>query len=74
MQLGVYASTKAALENMVKWLSKELMDDDIRVNAISPGVIKTNFSTPLWKNNTIIPEKAKGSAHEIGSVAAMMCS
>ena len=60
LSLGVYAMTKAALENMVKWMCVELRDDDIRVNALSPGIIKTNFSTPLWKNNEGIPEKAKG--------------
>ena len=52
--------TKASLENMVKWMSKELSEYDIRVNAISPGVIKTYFSTPLWKNNTHLPTKAIG--------------
>lgn len=37
--LGVYGMTKAALNNMVMWMSKELMDDDIRINSISPGLI-----------------------------------
>ena len=35
--IGIYASTKAALENMVKFLKDELMDDEIRVNGIAPG-------------------------------------
>ena len=46
--LGVYAMTKAALDNMVKWLHIELREDDIRVNAIAPGLIATDFSGPLW--------------------------
>jgi len=37
--LGVYAMTKAALENMVIFLADELRDDGIRVNAVAPGLI-----------------------------------
>ncbi len=72
--LGVYDMTKAALDNMVVWLSKELMDEDIRVNAIAPGLIKTEFAGVLWKENNSIPEKSKGSQEQIGSVAATICS
>ena len=39
--------TKAALDNMVKFLAKELRADDIRINSIAPGVIKTVFAGPL---------------------------
>jgi len=49
--LGVYGMTKAALDNMVKWMSRELIDEDIRVNGLSPGLILTEFSGPLWKGN-----------------------
>lgn len=37
--LGIYGSTKAALENMVIWLKDELRVDSIRVNAVAPGLI-----------------------------------
>ena len=49
--LGVYGSTKAALENMVKWMKDELRPDGIRVNGIAPGLIATKFSEMLWKDN-----------------------
>lgn len=49
--IGVYGSTKAALDNMTKWMSDELREDDIRVNALSPGLIMTEFSGLLWKGN-----------------------
>ena len=58
--IGLYAMTKAALENMVKWLSVELRDDDIRVNGVAPGLIKTELSEPLWANRKKIPPKALG--------------
>jgi 3-oxoacyl-[acyl-carrier protein] reductase len=44
----VYSSTKAAIINTVKTLSKELSNYNIRVNAISPGLTKTD----LMINNT----------------------
>ena len=40
---GVYAMTKASLNNLATWLSKELEDSHIRVNTILPGAIKTDM-------------------------------
>ena len=72
--LGVYNMTKAALDNMVVWMAQELMSDDIRVNGIAPGLIMTEFSGVLWKNNEGVHPKSKGRIEEIGSVAAGICS
>lgn len=41
---SVYAATKAALLNMSKTLSSELLDRGIRINAVSPGPV----DTPLY--------------------------
>ena len=46
--IGLYGSAKAAQENMIKWLKDELREDGIRVNGLAPGLIKTDFSGPLW--------------------------
>ena len=54
--IGVYGSTKAALENMIKWMKDELRSDGIRVNGVAPGLIKTEFSGPLWNNDTVPKE------------------
>ena len=53
--IGVYSMTKAALDNMTVFLSKELMSDGIRVNAVAPGLIKTDFAGPLWQMEGINP-------------------
>jgi NAD(P)-dependent dehydrogenase (short-subunit alcohol dehydrogenase family) len=72
---GVYAMTKAALDNMVIWLAKELMDDGIRVNGIAPGLIKTEMSGPFWKNRVHkLPKNSAADPSEIAAVAATICS
>ena len=71
--LGVYGSTKAALENMIKWMKDELRSDGIRVNGIAPGLIKTNFSKLLW-NNESVNKDSIGMPEQIASVAATICS
>ena len=60
--LGVYAATKAALDNIVKGLSAELLYDKIRVNSLAPGLIATEFSDPLWNNNAEVDKVAIGQA------------
>ena len=72
--LGVYNMTKAALDNMVIWMAQELMGDDIRVNGIAPGLIMTEFSGVLWKENEGVHPKSKGKSEDIGAVAATVCS
>ena len=64
--------TKAALDNMVIGLSKELLGDGIRLNGIAPGLIKTAFSDPLWKSD--VDKASIGLPENIGSVAACICA
>jgi NAD(P)-dependent dehydrogenase (short-subunit alcohol dehydrogenase family) len=45
--LGVYDVTKAALVHLTKQLAAEL-GPKVRVNAIAPGLIKTDFARVLW--------------------------
>ncbi|KAI0556658.1 dehydrogenase/reductase SDR family member 4 [Gracilaria domingensis] len=50
-KLGVYSIWKTALLGIIKVLEDELADDDIRVNAVAPGLIRTRFSSALWKHD-----------------------
>ena len=51
--MGVYCMTKAALDNMVKSLSVELMPDGIRINSLPSGLIDTTFASWILKSNSV---------------------
>jgi NAD(P)-dependent dehydrogenase (short-subunit alcohol dehydrogenase family) len=82
-----YATTKAAILGFTKSLAAELVEDDIRVNAILPGYIRTpmvekmavetNEQDPKSVINDIaraIPMKRMGNIEEIGELAAFLAS
>ena len=59
--IGIYNTTKAALIHLTKTLAAEL-GPDIRVNAIAPGLVKTDFARALWEPN----EEAMAGALPLG--------
>ena len=48
--IGAYNVSKAADMQLARNLAVELGPDNIRVNCIAPGLIKTEFSRALWEN------------------------
>ena len=71
--IGVYSMTKAALDNMIKFLSVELRSDGIRINGIAPGLVKTKFAQNIWENPQVDQESI-GTPQDIGAMAATVCS
>lgn len=51
--MGIYSVSKAAVLMMTKSLATELGADNIQVNAVAPGFIKTKFSRTLWDTPSI---------------------
>lgn len=58
---SVYGATKAALRSLVKSLGLELIEQGIRINAISPGPI----ATPIFDRFGLPPEMVKAIKGEI---------
>ncbi|XP_041378687.1 dehydrogenase/reductase SDR family member 4-like [Gigantopelta aegis] len=54
--LGPYSISKTALFGLTKVLADELAPDNIRVNCLAPGIIKTKFSSALWQNEAAAAE------------------
>lgn len=82
-----YATTKAAVLGFTKSLARELVDYDIRVNAIMPGYIRTpmvdkmaiesNSENPESIISGIadaIPMKRLGTIEELGELTAFLAS
>jgi len=45
--LGVYSITKQAMLGVIKTLATEMASENVRINGIAPGIIKTKFSQSL---------------------------
>lgn len=60
--IGGYNVTKAADLQIVRNMAQELGPHGIRVNAISPGLIKTDFAKSLWENPELLEKFKQGSA------------
>lgn len=79
--LGAYSISKAADMQLVRNLAVEHGADNIRVNAIAPGLIKTDFARALWENPEILkraeaqaPLGRIGMPDEIAGAAVFMAS
>lgn len=60
--LGAYAVSKTALLGLVKAASLQLAHDNITVNSICPGLIRTKFSDPITSNDEILKTAVPGIA------------
>ena len=58
--LGAYSISKAADLQLVRNLAVEYGPQNVRVNAIAPGLIKTDFAKALWSNPETLDNVTKG--------------
>lgn len=78
-QLSHYASSKAAINTYTKALAREIAQYNIRVNAISPGIVDTNMhnnNDKIKLNNSIknIPMQRMGSSEEVAEAILFLAS
>jgi tropinone reductase I len=74
-----YASAKAALAHLTRYLAVEWAESNIRVNAVEPWYIKTKLVEPLLTNETALkkildrtPMKRIGLPQEVASLVAFL--
>ena len=79
--MGLYGISKAAVLMLTKTLAVELAAQNIQVNAIAPGFIKTRFSQAIWDNESLnrqvitsTPAARMGSPEELTGIALYLAS
>ncbi len=79
---SVYASMKAAVEVLSRYLAKEVGGRKIRVNVVAPGAIETDFGGGRTRDNKEINDHIAGLTalgrvglpDDIGGVVAFLCT
>jgi NAD(P)-dependent dehydrogenase (short-subunit alcohol dehydrogenase family) len=79
--IGAYGISKAATHHLVRNLAAEWGPKNVRVNAIAPGLVKTEFARALWEDEKRRTERIEstplrrlGEPRDIGGVAVFLAS
>jgi dehydrogenase/reductase SDR family member 4 len=79
--IGAYGISKAADHHLVRNLAAEWGPKNVRVNAIAPGLIKTEFARALWEDEkrrteriNATPLRRLGEPQDIGGIAVFLAS
>ncbi len=79
--IGTYGITKAADIQLARNLAIELGPDNIRVNCIAPGLVKTDFARALWEDPAYVerrissmPLRRLGEPADIAGAAVFLAS
>jgi dehydrogenase/reductase SDR family protein 4 len=79
--IGAYGISKAAGHHLVRNLAAEWGPKGVRVNAIAPGLVKTEFARALWEDEKrrterlqATPLRRLGEPRDIGGIAVFLAS
>jgi NAD(P)-dependent dehydrogenase (short-subunit alcohol dehydrogenase family) len=79
--IGGYNVSKAADFQLVRNYAVEIGDHNVRINAIAPGLIRTDFARALWENpeaekrvNQATPLRRLGEPRDIAGAAVFLAS
>ena len=56
--LGAYGPSKAAVIMLMRVLAQEFGRDGVRVNTVSPGMVRTGMTEPVYKNQDLAAQRA----------------
>lgn len=80
-RIGLYGLSKAALAQLARNLAVEWGPRGVRVNAVSPGLVRTPLAAPLLEDAAFLqrrlaatPLRRIGEPHEVAGVVAMLAS
>jgi dehydrogenase/reductase SDR family member 4 len=79
--IGAYGVSKAADHHLVRNLAAEWGPRNVRVNAIAPGLVRTEFARALWEDEKrrvereqATPLRRLGEPRDIGGIAVFLAS
>ncbi len=79
--IGAYGVSKAAAHHLVRNLAAEWGPKNVRVNAIAPGLVRTEFARALWEDEARAAERIRatplrrlGEPRDIGGIAVFLAS
>jgi len=79
--IGAYGISKAADHHLVRNLAAEWGPQNVRINAIAPGLVKTDFARALWEDDkrreariAVTPLRRLGVPRDIGGIAVFLAS
>jgi NAD(P)-dependent dehydrogenase (short-subunit alcohol dehydrogenase family) len=79
--IGAYCISKAADLQLARNLALEFGPDNVRVNCIAPGLVKTDFARALWEDperikatNSTTPLRRIGEPEDIAGAAVFLAS
>lgn len=78
---GAYSASKAALLMLVRQLSQEWAAEGVRVNSVSPGMIRTPLTEPIYANDdlrrmreALVPMHRIGVPEDVAGVVEFLLS
>jgi len=76
---GAYAAAKAALASLCQTLAMEWASDGIRVNVVSPGLVRTGINAALYRDpvlaaqrSAMIPLGRSGTVEDVAGIVAFL--
>jgi NAD(P)-dependent dehydrogenase (short-subunit alcohol dehydrogenase family) len=79
--MSAYCASKAGLNMLTECTADDLGEFGIRVNAVMPGLVKTDLAQPLWSNEGVVEEYKRrmpvsrlGAPDDVAAIVAFLLS